>query len=140
MVKTTYKDYIGITRSIKESTELGGILVSVKFINQYKTILQKILSFIRVYISYTVVYFWCPFKCNLSTNSYGTIGKRSRGNYSNLWLELSNANVDVLKYLVKEARQCFDLQSWIRNQKFQKVTNKKLKEHLDMYLPKLTQV
>jgi hypothetical protein len=74
----------------------------------------------------------------ISTDSYGAIGKKSRGKYSNLWFELSNANVDLLKYLATNATKRFDFQSWTRDQKFRKVTNKKLKEYLDLYLPSLT--
>lgn len=138
MNKITYKDYTVITRSDRTTTDFNGMLIRVKFAKRSISILETFCRKIGIYLRTTNVYFWCPLKSILSINTYGAIGKKSRGKYSNLWFELNSANVENLKYLTKNATQRFNFLNWIRDCKFQKVTNKKLKEYLDQYLPNIT--
>jgi hypothetical protein len=136
MEKITYKDYIGISNIRCSSTTVKGVLVLVYLIKPSVSFIDTILRGIGVYTMYTKVLFWCPLKSTLSAGNYGSIGKRSRGIYSNLWYELTNANVTELLYMTEHATQRFNFLNWISDQKFQKVTNKKLKECLDRHLPK----
>jgi hypothetical protein len=134
MDKIKYKDYIGITRSKRLSISVKGMLVSIRFIKPPVWILDKIYRWLGIYSIYTEVLFWCPLKSTLSIGTYGANGKKSRGVYSNLWYELTDTNYINLQYLIKNATQRFNFVNWIRDCKFQKVTNKNMKKRLDEHL------
>jgi hypothetical protein len=136
MEKITYKDYIGISHSRLSDISRKGLLVLVYFIKPSQSIIDTVLRWFNIYVWYTKTMFWCPLKSTLSTDCYGAVGKKSRGIYSNLWYELTDANVKNLSYMTTNATQRFNFANWIRDSKFQKVTNKKLKELLDKHLPK----
>jgi hypothetical protein len=136
MKKITYKDYIGISNSRCSSISLKGMLILVYLVKPSQSIIDTVLRWFNIYAWYTKTLFWCPLKSTLSIKNYGSIGKKSRGIYSNLWYELTDANVKNLLYMTDHATQRFNFVNWIRDSKFQKVTNKKLKELLDKHLPK----
>jgi hypothetical protein len=136
MDKITYKDYIGITRHFISDTNVKGMVIKLQFIKPAVSLFDKICRWVQFYTVYTEIVFWCPLKSTLSTGNYGAVGKKSRGIYSNLWYELTDANVKNLMYMDAHATERYNFVNWIRDNKFHKVTNKKLKEYLDKYLPK----
>ena len=141
MTKLKYKDYDGIAYSecdIHTETIFKGKLIKVYFIKDINTF-NKLLNSIGLHFWVYKVYFWCPYKSILSIANYGTIGKKSRGKYSNLWFELGETNVTDLERSVMNYKSRFNMYNWVRKSKLYKVTNKELKAYLEEYIPKLTQ-
>ena len=134
MDKLIYKDYIGIIRIRHSTVGVRGALIKARFIKTPMFLLDKIYRWVGIYTIYTEILFWCPFKATLSNGNYGTIGKKSRGKYSNLWYEIKSTKTNEFKYMLKHATERFNFCNWINDCKFQKLTNKKLKKYLDQYL------
>lgn len=155
MIELKYKRYAGTiyagirrTSVIKDKERLlKGKLVKVTFITDWKTLLfdkpitlQKLWRFLWGY----KVYFWCPYKDLLpykellEDRNYGTVGKKSRGEFSNIWYDLGRVNVN---YILKSPKNAlinnFNISVLTRPEQIIKVRDKHLKKHLDLYLNKL---
>jgi hypothetical protein len=133
MKKITYHNYfIGITRSLRVCEDyLGGVVVAAVFVAPAVILLDKILYWLGIYPNKRTMYFWCPYKESLSSGNYGSVGKKKRGKYSNLWFELdAKFDYEILK-ITKPAKV-----TAFGDTKLSKVTNKKVKEILDECLPK----
>jgi len=122
------------TRAIEGKT-INGKLVKSTLIEKPLSLFQKILLFMGLPLHGKVFYFWCPYKSILSNANYGTLGKKSRGRYSKLWYVLDPANAPEL---VRDLLKTGLLSPAIIAKHLHptRVTNKRLKDHLDMYLPK----
>jgi len=123
-----YKDYTGVTGSARLDTG------NIKYWGMsllYKSVLVVVFFSVKpkgfwqhLFTPEESVCFWCPNKDRISEKTYGNLGKKSRGKSSNIWFELpTNKILELKKLTLRDA------------DKFIKVTNKKLKAHLDEYLP-----